>query len=87
MDTPGDPVSGTFDLPAEAGAVADIARTYADALGAAGWTVTVDGPLEDGSFVVDAARAGTSGAARIQAPPLEAVGLLTVLYAADCPFA
>lgn len=82
-----DPVSAAFDLPAAAGGVADIARTYVDALGAAGWSATLDGPLEDGSFVVDAARAGTLCQARVQAIPLGGIVRLAVLYGASCPFA
>jgi hypothetical protein len=82
-----DPVSGAFDLPAAAGDPATVAGTFVDALGAAGWTPTVDGPLEDGSFVVDAARGGTACVARVQATPLGGIVRLTVLYGADCPFA
>jgi ABC-type glycerol-3-phosphate transport system substrate-binding protein len=83
----GDPVSAAFDLPAAAGDAADVARAFVDALGAAGWTTTVDGPLEDGSFVVDGARAGTLCVARVQVKPLGGIVALTVLYGADCAFA
>lgn len=82
-----EPVSAAFDLPAGAGGVADVARTYVDALGEEGWSVTVDGPLEDGSLVVDAARAGTLCQVRVQAIPLGGIVRLTVLYGASCPFA
>ncbi len=82
-----EPVSAAFDLPADAGDAGDVARTYLDALGAAGWSATVDGPLEDGSFVVDGARAGTLCQARVQATPLGGIVRLTVLYGASCPFA
>ncbi|HUG29878.1 MAG TPA: hypothetical protein VMQ65_05100 [Candidatus Limnocylindria bacterium] len=82
-----EPVSAAFDLPAAAGGAADVAGTFVDALGAAGWSTTVDGPLEDGSIVVDGARAGTLCQARVQAIPLGGIVRLTVLYGASCPFA
>ena len=83
----GEPVSAAFDLPAAAGDAAAVAQTFVGALGAAGWTTTVDGPLEDGSVVVDGARGGTSCVARVQATPLGGIVVLSVLYGADCPFA
>lgn len=83
----GEPVSAAFDLPADAGGEADVARTFVDALGAAGWTATVDGPLEDGSFVVDGARGGTLCVTRVQVTPIGGIVRLTVLFGADCPFA
>jgi hypothetical protein len=86
-DSLAEPVSAAFDLPPAAGGEADVARTFVDALGSAGWTTAVDGPLEDGSFVVDAARAGTLCVARVQVTPLGGVVRLTVLYGANCPFA
>ena len=82
-----EPVSAAFDLPAAAGSAADVAGTFVDALGVAGWSTTIDGPLEDGSFVVDGARAGTLCQARVQAIPLGGIVRLTVLYGSSCPFA
>ncbi len=86
-ETVSEPYSASFDLPPGAGDESDVAGTFVDALGAAGWATTVDGPLEDGSFIVDAARAGTLCVARVQATPLGGIVRLTVLYGAECPFA
>lgn len=87
VETTSEPFSASFDLPPGAGDETDVAETFVDALDAAGWTTTVDGPLEDGSYVVDGARAGTLCQARVQAIPLGGIVRLTVLYGAACPFA
>ena len=80
-----EPVSAALDHPAQAASPADVAGAYATALTAAGWRTVVDGPIEDGSVVLDAVRDGTACRAQIRAIPLGGIVRLTVLYGADCP--
>ena len=53
------------------------------ALGAAGYSVSVDWPLEDGGYTVSAT--GRAGCAGSRAPVGSSI-TVTVLYGAACPF-
>ncbi len=80
-----EPVSAAFDVGPAGGGVADIARFYADILVAAGYTVSVDGPLQDGSYVVDAPRGNTPCRVQARAVQVGTVNRLTIFYGAGCP--
>jgi hypothetical protein len=80
-----EPVSAALDHPAEAASPSDIANGYVTDLAVGGWQTAVDGPLEDGSVVVDAAREGTTCRAQVRATPLGGFVRITILYGADCP--
>ena len=80
-----EPVSAALDHPAQAASPTDVAGAYVTALTAAGWRTVVDGPIEDGSVVVDAVRDGTPCRAQVRAAPLGGIVRVTVLYGADCP--
>jgi hypothetical protein len=80
-----EPVSAALDHPAQAASPADVAGAYVTALTAAGWRTVVDGPIEDGSVVVDAVRDGTACRAQVRATPLGGIVRVTVLYGAGCP--
>ncbi len=84
---PGDPadgpVSGAFVVD---GAPADVAASMRAGLAAAGYSAEgLNGPLEDGSLVIDSV--GRDPACRIQVRvrPLGASTMVTVLYGASCP--
>jgi len=79
------PVSAALDHPAQAASPSDVAGAYVTDLGIAGWQTTSDGPLEDGSMVVDAVRDGASCQAQVRATPLGGVVRITILYGAACP--
>jgi hypothetical protein len=79
------PASAALDHPAQAASPSDVAGAYVTDLGIAGWQTTSDGPLEDGSMVVDAVRDGTSCQAQVRATPLGGVVRITILYGAACP--
>jgi hypothetical protein len=58
---------------------------YRSALEAAGYSVSVDGPLEDGGYTVSAT--GSAGcAAQVSVTPLGGSITVTILYGASCPF-
>jgi hypothetical protein len=78
-------VSATLDHPAEAASPEAVAQVYATDLTLAGWQALMEGPLEDGSVAVNAARDSTTCRARVTATPLGGVVRITVLYGADCP--
>lgn len=62
-----------------------IAAFYRDALQATGMTVSLDGPLEDGSVTVS----GTDGyecEVQVGVEPAGSTNLISVLYGAGCPF-
>ena len=80
-----EPVSAALDHPAQAASPDDIANAYSTDLGIAGWRTVLDGPIEDGSIVVDAVRDGTECRAQVRATPLGGIVRITVLYGADCP--
>jgi hypothetical protein len=79
-------VSEAFDIPTIGGGPGEVARFFIDALGAAGYTVNVNGPLEDGSFLVDGRLGDTGCEVQARTQPLGGLTRLTVLYGAQCPF-
>ena len=81
-----EPVSAAFDVGPEAGGPADVARFYADALANLAYTASVDGPLEDGAFVVEGSRSYTPCRVEVRSTPLGGINRLTILYGAGCPF-
>ena len=79
------PVSAALDHPAQAASPADIANAYVTDLEIGGWQAVVDGPIEDGSVLVDAVHDGTTCRAQVRATPLGGIVRITVLYGAGCP--
>ena len=68
-----------------AGAAAGIADGYLTELRGSGWQATQDGPLEDGSIVVNAT--GTGGCkAQVSVKSIGDASLVAILYGASCPF-
>ena len=80
-----EPVSAALDHPAQAASPADIANAYVTDLTIGGWRTVVNGPIEDGTIVVDAVRDGTTCGAKVRATPLGGIVRITVLYGAGCP--
>jgi hypothetical protein len=79
-----EPASATLDVPA-GGGIDSVVSFYRSALEAAGYSVSVDGPLENGSFTISAT--GSAGcAAQVSVEPLGSSITVTVLYGAACPF-
>lgn len=77
--------SATLDVPTSAGSVQAITSFYRSGLEAAGYSVSVDGPLEDGTYTISAA--GPAGcAAQVTVAPLGGSITVTILYGAACPF-
>lgn len=77
------PASAMLQLPAQADVAADWTR---EALEAAGFTIAAsNGPLEDGSYVIDATGDGTC-MAQVSIAPMGGVTIATILLGADCPF-
>jgi hypothetical protein len=84
-ETGAGPASATLDIPTSAGTITDVVSFYRSALETAGYSVSVDGPLENGGYTIDAT--GTAGcAAQVSAEPLGSSLTVTVLYGAACPF-
>jgi hypothetical protein len=81
-DTGEGPSSGQLVVTDNAG---DVADGYVTQLGAAGWTVGKDGPLEDGSIVVSATK-GAACKAQVTVRSAADGALISVLYGAACPF-
>ena len=80
-----EPTSATLDVPTSAGSVPAITSFYRSGLEAAGYSVSVDGPLEDGTYTISAA--GPAGcAAQVTVAPLGGSITVTILYGAACPF-
>lgn len=79
-----DPVSIALDHPAQAADPEAVVQAYLIDLEAGGWRAVMDGPLDDGSAVVDAARDDTSCRLQVRATPLGGVVRITILYGADC---
>ena len=77
--------SAALGHPAQAASPADIAGAYVTDLTIGGWRTVVNGPIEDGSIVVDAVRDGTSCRAQVRATPVGGIVRITVLYGAGCP--
>ncbi|MEA2536486.1 MAG: hypothetical protein QOF11_720 [Chloroflexota bacterium] len=78
------PASAVLAVPAD---VATVVDWYRQALGAAGYSIeALAGPMEDGSTVIDAV--GLEPACRVQASigPRGSHTLISILFAADCPF-
>lgn len=81
----GGPTSATLDVPTSAGTVDQVVSFYRSALEAAGYSVSVDGPLESGGFTISAT--GPAGCmAQVSVEPLGGSMTVTVLYGAACPF-
>ncbi len=88
--SPGDPaegpVSGAF---VTSRAPDEVATLMQNALAGAGYsTNTLSGPAEDGSLVIDSAGGGGDPACRVQTRvrPLGGTTMITVLFAAACPW-
>lgn len=80
-----EPSSATLDVPTRAGTVGEVVSFYRSALERAGYSVSVDGPLENGGFTISAA--GPAGcSAQVSVEPLGGSTTVTVLYGAACPF-
>jgi hypothetical protein len=90
MPTGAQPATDTGEGPASsqlvvAGDAAGIADGYISRLGDSGWTVSKDGPLEDGSIVVSATK---DAGCKVQVT-IKSIGdasLVAILYGASCPF-
>jgi hypothetical protein len=80
-----EPTSATLDVPASAGTAEDVVSFYRSALGSAGYSVSVDGPLENGGYTISAAGSGGC-ATQLSVAPLGGSLTVTVLYGAKCPF-
>jgi hypothetical protein len=82
-ETGGGPASAVVDIgPVDPAAEATVTR---GALQLSGMTASIDGPLENGSYVVSAT--GTPGCAvQVTIEPLGTTIIETVLYGAACPF-
>jgi hypothetical protein len=79
-----DPVSAEFTVTADAAAVLTALRT---ALEAAGYsTVSVSGPLEDGSRALESAGSAAGCRVRTTVGPLGGQTYVSVLFGAACPF-
>ena len=81
-DPGGGPASGQVVVTA---AASDVADEYVAGLHTAGWTVNKDGPLEDGSVVVNATSAGECKA-QVTVHSIGDASLVAILYGASCPF-
>jgi hypothetical protein len=68
------------------GAATDVTDDYVTALHGGGWTTNKDGPLEDGSFTVEASSAGGCKA-KVTITSIGDASLVAILYGASCPFA
>jgi hypothetical protein len=80
----GAPASGILQLPTDVKAGA---KWFETALPAAGYVIdAMNGPIEDGSIVVDAH--GTAAGCQVQARivPLGGKTIVTILVGANCPF-
>jgi hypothetical protein len=79
-----EPASATLDIPAPA-TLDQVVSFYRSSLEAAGYSVSVDGPLENGGYTISAT--GPAGcAAQVSVEPLGSSVTVTVLYGASCPF-
>jgi hypothetical protein len=76
------PLSGQLVVTAPA---SDVADSYVSGLHATGWTVNKDGPLEDGSVVVNATSAGGCKA-QVTVRSIGDASLVAILFGASCPF-
>jgi hypothetical protein len=79
-----EPTSATLDIPTSAGTVEDVVAFYHSAIEAAGYSVSDDGPLENGGYTISAT--GQGGCAlQVSVDPLGGSITVTVLYGAFCP--
>ncbi len=81
--TEGSPTSGAFAVNMDAAAAS---RAIDAELKAAGWTVDIGSPLEDGSVVLDATGARTGCKSEVRFTPSSGTIIMSVLYGAACPF-
>jgi len=77
----GEPVSTSFDAPADASAVA---AWYVDSLAGLGYAVELSAALEDGTRVLDAAADLPECRIQMTFRPESGSAIITVLYAAAC---
>jgi hypothetical protein len=85
---PGDPaegpVSGAFVV---TGSPDEVVRAVENALAAAGYsTEALDGPLEDGGYVLDSLGADPACRVQTHVRTLGATTMMSVLYGAACPW-
>ena len=79
------PVSGAWTVPVTAVSAPQLAGYYRNALDELGWTVALDGPLEDGSYTV--ASSSTVGCETLTTIlPRGDESLITTLFGAGCPW-
>jgi len=78
-------VSGAFTVANSAADARAVADFYLAGLDALGYGTGLDGPLEDGSYVVWASN-GFGCDAQVTVLPRGEESLVTVLYGAGCPF-
>jgi len=85
-EEPVEPVSAALDITGvDAGKPVDVAQFYADALQSMEFFPGTEGPLEDGSYVVNAVRGPTCDV-QVRVGPLGSLVRVTILYGAGCPF-
>jgi hypothetical protein len=68
-----------------AGDAGGVSNGYVSDLRASGWTVSRDGPLEDGSIVVNGLN-GEGCQAQVSVKSIGDASLVTILYGSGCPF-
>jgi hypothetical protein len=77
-------VSGSFVV---GGAPAEVARQEeADLVGAGYRTAALDGPLEDGSLILDSVGSDPACRVQVRVRPLGGTTMLEILYGAACPW-
>jgi hypothetical protein len=81
IDLGGEPVSTSFDAPADASTVA---AWYVDSLAGLGYAVELSAALEDGTQVLDAAADLPECRIQMTFRPESGSAIITVLYAAAC---
>jgi hypothetical protein len=77
------PTSGSFAVNLS---VADARKIIEVSLIDQGWTVVVGSPLEDGTVVLEAARAASGCKTEVRFTPMSGTVIMSVLYGATCPF-
>ncbi len=82
-----EPVSAAWSMDRAAGPVAGVADFWVGALRAAGWTIEgLSTSPEDGGSVADAVRGAPECRAQVTVTPRGTEILVTVRYAAACPW-
>lgn len=80
----GTPASAVLQLPTD---VANAAKWFQTALPAAGFVIdAMNGPIEDGSIVIDVHGTAAGCLAQVKIAPLGGKTVATVLVGASCPF-